>query len=286
MIGVNIMTKAEFGRSWWSQRFVGAIEQFTDAGRLSRGRSYARGNKVKSFDIKDGVVAAQVRGSVNAYFGVTKEPLYVTTIEFTPISEPQWNAAIAFIASKSGFLSKLMMNEIPENIEEPFTTLGIHLLPQTRKELNTHCSCPDYSNPCKHIAGVYYLLGAALDRDPYLLFELRGMSRDRFQAALAATPLGKALAAELSGSEIVPQPIADYYPRPAMVPMGISDLKTFWMGPKRLPKNLELPVPSIVSGVLVKKQGDFPPFWESEASFLEIMEEVYDRVKTKNKDVL
>jgi uncharacterized Zn finger protein len=286
MIGVNIMAKAEFGRSWWSQRFVGAIEQFTDAGRLSRGRSYARGNKVKSFDIKDGVVAAQVRGSVNAYFGVTKEPLYVTTIEFTPISEPQWNAAIAFIASKSGFLSKLMMNEIPENIEEPFTTLGIHLLPQTRKELNTNCSCPDHSNPCKHIAGVYYLLGAALDRDPYLLFELRGMSRDRFQAALAATPLGKALAAELSGAEIVPQPIADYYPRPALVPMGTSDLKTFWMGPKRLPKNLELPVPSIVSGVLVKKQGDFPPFWESEASFLAVMEEVYDRVKTKNKDVL
>lgn len=280
------MAKAEFGRSWWSQRFVGAIEQFTDSGRLSRGRSYARGNKVKSFDIKDGTVAAQVRGSVNPYFGVYKEPLYLTTIEFTPISEPQWNAAIAFIASKSGFLSKLMMNEIPENIEEPFATLGIHLLPQTRKELNTHCSCPDYSNPCKHIAGVYYLLGAALDRDPYLLFELRGMSRDRFQAALAATPLGKALAAELSGSAIVPQPIADYYPRPAMVPMGTSDLKTFWMGPKRLPKNLALPVPSIVSGVLVKKQGDFPPFWESEASFLEIMEAVYDRVKTKNKDVL
>jgi uncharacterized Zn finger protein len=280
------MAKAEFGRSWWSQRFVGAIEKFTDSGRLSRGRSYARGNKVKSFNIKDGVVTAQVRGSVNPYFGVYTEPLYLTTIEFPPISEPQWNAAIAFIASKSGFLSKLMLNEIPENIEEPFATLGIHLLPQTRKELNTNCSCPDYSNPCKHIAGVYYLLGAALDRDPYLLFELRGMSRERFQAALAATPLGKALAAELNGSEIVPQPIAHYYPRPALVPVGVTDLKTFWIGQKRLPRDLALPVPSVVSGVLVKKQGDFPPFWEAETSFLEAMTEIYDRVKTKNKDVL
>jgi uncharacterized Zn finger protein len=280
------MAKAEFGRNWWSQRFVSAIEQFTDAGRLSRGRSYARGNKVKSFAIKDGVVKAQVRGSVNPYFGVYKEPLYSTTIEFTPISEPQWNAAIAFIASKSGFLSKLMLNEIPENIEEPFATLGIHLLPQTHKELKTQCSCPDYSNPCKHIAGVYYLLGAELDRDPYLLFELRGMSRDRFQAALAETPLGRALAQELNGAEIVPQPIAAYYPRPALLPVGAADLKTFWMGHKRLPKDLELPVPSLVSGVLVKKQGDFPAFWEGESSFLETMEEIYDRVKTKNKSVL
>jgi uncharacterized Zn finger protein len=280
------MAKAEFGRSWWSQRFVSAIEKFTDSGRLSRGRSYARGNKVKSFNIKDGVVTAQVRGSVNPYFGVYTEPLYETTIEFTPITEPQWNAAIAFIAAKSGFLSKLMMNEIPENIEEPFAALGIHLLPQTRKELKTDCSCPDYSNPCKHIAGVYYLLGAELDRDPYLLFELRGMSRERFQAALAATPLGKSLAAELNGSEIVPQPIAHYYPRPALVPVGAVDLKTFWVGHKRLPKDVALPVPSLVSGVLVKKQGDFPPFWEADTSFLEAMEEIYDRVKTKNKEVL
>lgn len=280
------MAKAEFGRSWWSQRFVSAIEKFTDSGRLSRGRSYARGNKVKSFSIHDGVVTAQVRGSVNPYFGVYTEPLYETTIEFTPISEPQWNAAIAFIAAKSGFLSKLMMNEIPENIEEPFAALGIHLLPQTRKELKTDCSCPDYSNPCKHIAGVYYLLGAELDRDPYLLFELRGMSRERFQAALAATPLGKSLAAELNGSKIVPQPIDDYYPRPALVPVGAVDLKTFWVGHKRLPKDVALPVPSLVSGVLVKKQGDFPPFWEADTSFLEVMEEIYDRVKTKNKEVL
>jgi uncharacterized Zn finger protein len=280
------MAKAEFGRNWWSQRFVSAIEKFTDSGRLSRGRSYARGNKVTAFDIKAGVVTAKVRGSVNPYFGVYKEPLYTTTIKFTPITEPQWNAAIAFIASKSGFLAKLMLQEIPENIEEPFATLGIHLLPQTHKELTTDCSCPDYSNPCKHIAGVYYLLGAELDRDPYLLFELRGMSRERFQAALAATPLGKALAAELNGAEIVPQPIEHYYPRPAMVNVGAIDPRTFWLGYKRLPKDLALPVPSLVSGVLVKKQGDFPPFWEADESFLAVMEEIYDRVKTKNKTVL
>jgi uncharacterized Zn finger protein len=112
------------------------------------------------------------------------------------------------------------------------------------------------------------------------------MSRDRFQAALAETPLGKALAQELNGAEIVPQPIDAYYPRPALVPIGAADLKTFWMGHKRLPKDLELPVPSLVSGVLVKKQGDFPAFWEGESSFLETMEEIYDRVKTKNKSVL
>jgi uncharacterized Zn finger protein len=280
------MAKAEFGRSWWSRQFLEAIEKFTDSGRLSRGRSYARGNKVTSFEIKDGKVTATVRGSVNPYFGVYKEPLYITTIDFAPISEAQWTAAIAAIASKAGFLSKLMLQEIPENIEEPFAALGINLLPKHRQDLNTNCSCPDYSNPCKHIAGVYYLLGAALDLDPYLLFELRGMSREQFQTALEATSLGKSLVQELQEKAITPQPIAYYYPQPAQIPVAVADLRTFWMGTKRLPKHIEMPTPSSVSGILLKKQGDLPPFWEGQASVLAAMDEIYDRVKTKNKDVL
>jgi uncharacterized Zn finger protein len=280
------MAKSEFGRSWWSQRFVSAIEQFMDSGRLSRGRSYARGNKVKSFTIKNGTVKAQVRGSVNPYFGVYKEPTYNITIEFSEISEANWTAVIAFIASKAGFLSKLMMNEIPENIEEAFATLGMHLLPSNRQDLTTKCSCPDYSNPCKHIAGVYFLVGAELDRDPYLLFELRGMPREKFQKALEATPLGKSLAQELTGKNIEPQPIASYYPNPTPQPIKVNDVRSFWMGSKRLPKTIDLPTASPVAGILVKKQGDFPEFWKSDASFLEVMQDFYDRVKAKNKDVL
>ncbi|MEL6334509.1 MAG: hypothetical protein AAFQ76_18190, partial [Cyanobacteria bacterium J06626_26] len=86
---------SQFSRTWWGQKFIEAIEQLTDSGRLSRGRSYAKGNKVKSFSIENGVVKARVRGSVNPYFGVYKEPLYSTTIEFQPLSKAKWSAAVA-----------------------------------------------------------------------------------------------------------------------------------------------------------------------------------------------
>ncbi len=56
---------AQFSRSWWGQRFIAALEKIMDSGRLSRGRSYARGGKVKSFGIKDGVISAQVRGCLS-----------------------------------------------------------------------------------------------------------------------------------------------------------------------------------------------------------------------------
>jgi len=64
------------------------------------------GGKV-NFQIEDGLIMAQVRGSVNPCFGY-KEPLTIT-IEFKSISAANWSAAIAYVASKS-LISRLMLN--------------------------------------------------------------------------------------------------------------------------------------------------------------------------------
>jgi uncharacterized Zn finger protein len=275
---------SRFSRTWWGQKFIEAMEEITDSGRLGRGRSYARGNKVKSFDIKDGMVVAQVRGSVNPYFGVYKEPLYITTIEFQPISAAKWSAAIALIASKASLISRLLLNEIPDNIEDTFKQLGLNLLPCSRKDFSSNCSCPDWSNPCKHIAGVYYLVAAELDRDPFLLFELRGLSKANLMEELAKSPLGQALSAELLIQKQPPKPVASYYaPLQTTDIDTCEDLRDFWHGAKRLPHTME-PLPQIpVSGIPVKKQGDFPAFWSRDNSFIEAMESLYEQVKAKGQ---
>jgi uncharacterized Zn finger protein len=284
---------AEFSRSWWGTRFIEALEEITDSARLSRGRSYARGGKVKSFEINEGAVVAQVRGSVNPYYGVHKEPLYKTTIEFDPISKAKWAAVIALIASKASLISQLLLNEIPENIEDSFKTLGLRLLPHGKagkEDFHTKCSCPDWSNPCKHIAGVHYLIAAKLDEDPFLLFELRGLSREELKTELAKSPLGQALSAELAAQQQPPQSVKAYYTRPTTrptaQPRATDTIRDFWQGAKRLPQTVEATEPTGVSAVLVKKQGDFPPFWNRDNSFIEAMEAFYGHVKTKNKDLI
>jgi uncharacterized Zn finger protein len=277
---------AQFSRTWWGQQFIAALEQLVDPGRLSRGRSYARGNKVKSFAIKDGIVTAQVRGSVNPYFGVYKEPLYITTIEFQAISKANWAAAIAYVASKASLISRLMLNEIPDNIEEAFTKLDLNLLPHRESDFTTTCSCPDWSNPCKHIAGVHYLIAQQLDDDPFLLFELRGLSRKNLQAELAKSPLGQALSAEMEALQTTPEPDETYYTRPITHALEVTDLKSFWQGNKRLPQSIESSSSTTVPAVLIKKQGDFPSFWPKEGSFITVMEELYERVRNKNSAVL
>ena len=58
------------GRTWWGQRFLKALEGFTDEARLQRGRSYAGPSRILEFGIDKGVVSATVRGNINPYFGV------------------------------------------------------------------------------------------------------------------------------------------------------------------------------------------------------------------------
>lgn len=276
---------AKFSRTWWGDRFIQALEQFTDDGRLQRGRSYARGGKVLNFEIDKNYITAQVKGSINPYFGVYKEPTYHISIEIKPIAKSSWNQAIQKLSSKASVVSRMLLNEVPENIEDNFSALGLNLLPHSSKDFTTRCSCPDYANPCKHIAGVYYLVASQLDNNPFLLFELRGLSKTELQTKLATSPLGKALSEELNAKEIALESATSYYTK--IKKQSIKQKPTareFWLGKKRLPSTIEVGNQSSVSAILVKKQGDFPAFWPKDNSFIETMEEFYQRVKTKNQN--
>jgi len=74
---------SKFAKTWWGQRFIEALEDFTDSGRLQRGRSYSTDNRIKQWILKDGKVEAKLRGNINPYFGVYKEPTYKVSVQMT-----------------------------------------------------------------------------------------------------------------------------------------------------------------------------------------------------------
>jgi uncharacterized Zn finger protein len=278
---------AQFSRTWWGQRFIEALEEFTDEARLGRGRSYASNGRIIEYTLSKGTVTAKVRGSINPYFGVYKEPIYKTSITIKAITSDDWAKVIRQIASRADLITKLLMNEMPDTIEEAFSGLGLHLLPHSERDFVTSCSCPDWANPCKHIAGVYYLLASALDNDPFLMFELRGLSREDLHTELTRSPLGKILATALdSNEEPAVEPVTSYYTSPIREPVTVEAThKEFWTGAKRLPSPIANASQPGVPALLIKKQGDYPPFWHKDVSFISVMEELYERVRTKNKQV-
>jgi uncharacterized Zn finger protein/putative methionine-R-sulfoxide reductase with GAF domain len=162
--------KGAFARSWWARRWLAVLESLQLGGRLARGRAYARGGQVMDLSIEAGLVRARVQGS-------RVEP-YAVTIRVTPLSSGEWRRLADVLAREVVFLARLLAGEMPSDIERAFDQAGLSLFPTRIDQLATACSCPDPSNPCKHIAAVYYLLGEEFDRDPFLIFRLRGMSRE------------------------------------------------------------------------------------------------------------
>ncbi len=277
---------ARLGKTWWGQRFIDALEGFTESGRLRRGRGYRGPNRILAFDIVNGLATATVRGNINPYFGVYKEPRYKTRIQMAPIPAKDWNKAVAYLGRNAALVSRLLMNEMPDDIDAAFAGVNLHLLPHSRKDFAlTDCSCPDVVNPCKHIAGLYYRLASQLDSDPFLLFELRGLSRERLHDALSKTPLGRALATLMvEGSTHIPA-AESLFTRPVAA-ATMPDYRSFWQGNRRLPSEIQPATPAAVPAILVKKGGDYPAFWDKDGSFIELMEELYLRVSTRNKRVL
>lgn len=180
--------RGKIGETWWADKWIAALEPLLDAGRLSRGRSYARKGQVLHLDISPGQVRSNVQGS--------RATPYRVTIAVRTLTDDQWDQVIDALASQAIFAAKLLAGEMPREVETAFWAAHVSLFPTTRSDLDTECSCPDWANPCKHVAAVYYLLGERFDEDPFLIFELRGRQRERLLRELRARRTDKAELAE------------------------------------------------------------------------------------------
>jgi uncharacterized Zn finger protein len=175
--------RGSFTNSWWAEQWIAALERLVDSGRLTRGRRYARKGQVLSIvETKDGV-AARVQGS-------RKTP-YKINIQVTPLTDGQWDKVIDMLAEQALFTAQLLAGEMPQEIEQAFSAAGVSLFPAKRGDLKTDCSCPDYANPCKHIAATHYILGERFDEDPFLLFRLRGRTQEQILQALRQRRAGQ-----------------------------------------------------------------------------------------------
>jgi uncharacterized Zn finger protein len=271
-------------KTWWGERLLDALEDFTDSGRLARGRAYASEHRVKQWLIKKGIIQAKIRGNTNPYYGVYKEPTYNTEVQMTRLTQAQWKKIIERLTQRASFIAKLLVDEIPENIEDVFAEFNTHLLPDSYKDFKVSCDCPDYAVPCKHIAGVCYRLANILDNNPLLLFEMRGLAPEKLHQELIKSPLGKILAnAQVTNvSELTT--VESFYTRlePKVIPEKIQ-LKQFWHGVVPLPKELPLHQEATIPAVLIKKGGDYPAFWHKQGSFIAVMEDFYLRMRNNNQ---
>lgn len=251
--------RGSFAKNWWAKRWIEVLEGFDIGARLSRGKRYARSGQVLNIRIDRGLVVAEVQGS--------RRTPYQVVVSVKPLSDEDWATVGEHLAGQALFAARLLAGEMPPDIETAFEQVGLSLFPSAVHDLETRCSCPDWSNPCKHIAAVHYLLGEEFDRDPFLIFKLRGMDREGLMALCRGAHAQQA--APGVEAPTAPAPPLDEEPLP-------TDPPEFWHAGD-LPEDLygEVRVPAM-SAALPRRLGNFP-FWRGETPLQEFFEGLYTR---------
>ncbi len=269
--GIRAKSKrGKFVKNWWADRWITALKSLMDAGRLSRGRTYARRGQVIEINVEMGRIAAWVQGS--------RHTPYKVTIRLIPLSDRRWNDVLEALSEQAIYVAQLLNGEMPPDIEQVFDAIRVPLFPTSRGDLTTSCSCPDRANLCKHIAAVYYLMGERFDQDPFLLFELRGRSKDEIVAALRERRVQGM--EEVEETPYVPDTI-----EAVETPTLEQCLEHYWTpGPKVKSVTLQISTPK-VDMALFKRLG-IPDFQGIVAqSFWGQMKRVYDGVTMNALDV-
>jgi len=255
----GIRTKSKrgsIGEKWWSKRFIEALHRMGMDSRLARGRTYARKGQVTRISIQKGVVHASVQGS--------QARPYQVSIALRPWDEKQWKTVITAIANQALYAARLLSGEIPHEIEEIVDKTGTHLFPDSKHDLKTDCDCPDYANPCKHIAAVYYILAERFDEDPFLIFAMRGKNKEQLLEELrnergTSEEEPVAESASMSPDLPVPRTAAGFY--------GLNaSLDDFQVHPTAHPE---------VAGALLRRLGPSPLFI-GKKNFSDLIVQVYE----------
>jgi uncharacterized Zn finger protein len=274
--------RGRIGDTWWSQHFIALLEDFGLGSRLQRGKRYARTGQVLAIEITPGQVKASVQGS--------RSKPYRVFIETPVISPSEWDAVEAELAASAAFAAQLLAGEMPERIEEAFADSSTSLLPASGRDLDSACSCPDWENPCKHIAAVYFLLAESFDHDPFLIFAWRGRSKEELLHGMRARRRGtEATEVDEAGPDTAPAPEADRFGWPDVEPdpeqsggsvdpdSGSVALPSPWVAAGNLP-DIEVRKPMASGADLVVRQRDPTPLGEDAAKVVPALAAMYQAI--------
>jgi len=158
--------RKSYGNTYWGKEWLQSLTQIDYSNRLPRGKTYANKGLARDIEIKENRITAKVQGSRRRPYDVSVSVANFTSTEKAKI--------VQLVTENPIHLSKLLNRELPSQLDDACKRIGIHIFPDSWRDMNGHCSCPDSAVPCKHLASVLYLIANEIDKNPFLVFELHG----------------------------------------------------------------------------------------------------------------
>ena len=151
--------------TFWGRAWCDNLESYSDfENRLPRGRTYVRNGSVVDLQVAPGRITALVSGS----------SMYEIVIQILPLSQDARRRLQKACSGQIDSLIEMLQGRLSAGVMQAVTRKGEGLFPKPA-EIQMKCSCPDWAGLCKHVAASLYGVGARLDEQPELLFQLRGV---------------------------------------------------------------------------------------------------------------
>ncbi len=167
MVLGKMAERISYGKTWWGQQWLNALTSIDMANRLPRGKTYANKGAVMGLLISNNQISASIIGSApRPYKAKLSVPLFAER-------EKEW--LLTEIRENPATLAQLLNRQLPPELTDFAKQRGIRLFPDSFRDLAMGCSCPDFAVPCKHLAAVVYVIANEIDRNPFLVFQLKGL---------------------------------------------------------------------------------------------------------------
>jgi uncharacterized Zn finger protein len=255
-----VSRRGPFGQGWlavaWNNLIDGAD---SGGGALNRGRTLARNGSVQSIAVTPEMIVGWVQ---------ERGELYQVIVTIPAPSQQRWARFFALVRHDPMVRAQLLGGQVPPVLGQGAFAALVPLVPRSLEGFELHCGCYSWETPCKHAAAILFLVAEELDRDPRLIFTLRGLDLASLLQAVRREKADHAANDDAAQHD----PAAWREPLP-------NDLAAFWHGapPDHTSKAAPLPPAPHLAPF---------PFWAGTRPFADMLEPIYHKAATEARDLL
>ncbi len=253
-------------RSWLSEQILNVFDQGGIEPLLEEGFELVKKGRVLDFSVHRGTMSAKVQGE--------RYQPYLAEIAIVPFSDEQWQAIFEKLSGQALYYAKLLTSELPEEIENVFQELGLELFPQTLSALSLKCSCGKKDQLCVHFAALYFLINERFSENPFLIFALRGRTRQETITELRKLRHQTSHPSEQRGKHIFSK--AAYQSSPSLE----EQLADYWSCDEKI-QSLSFTIRADELPGAILRQLSTIPITSREVSVEQVLEDAYDYIANR-----
>ena len=148
------------------KQWIRNIKKIDNKNHLAQGVIYSQDGSIKSLVVADNNVEAKVEGAPG--------DIYNVKMSFAEFTRDEKKILTEYIENNPLTFSKLLNNQIPVDL----LNANVKILPSSLDDFEVSCDCKR-GLFCKHQAAVFHRLANIIEKNPSLIFSLKGLNLNK-----------------------------------------------------------------------------------------------------------